>query len=107
MRSSLLTVRSFAGALPGLTTVFRLTAHPPANAAKAASAIVYARPEAFCFARLLESWRDNLAGSLVGVDGTGSLRGINSDGKRSRAFLHFLAIWLIRQRVFCVSYTVF
>jgi hypothetical protein len=92
MRSSLLAVRSGAGALPGLTTVFWLMAQPPAKAAKAASAIVYARPEAFRLVRLLKSWRGNLPGSLVGVNQTGSLRGVNSDGERSRAFLRFLAI---------------
>jgi hypothetical protein len=81
MRSSLLALRSFAGALAGSTTVFWLTAQPPANAANTVSAIMYARAEAFGLARLLESWSDKLAGSLAGVDETENFTGLDHRGR--------------------------
>src|ERR1700693_1723351 len=83
MRSSLLALRSLAGALGGLTSVFWLTATPPAKPVSAASATMYARAEAFGLARLLNSWRHNLPGSFMGVDETENFRGLDHRAKQS------------------------
>src|ERR1700732_3242346 len=86
MRSSLFALRSFAGALAGLTTVVWLTAQPPAKAANAASAIIHANPKAFDLAQLLKSWRDKLAGSLARVDQTENFRGLDHRGMGGRKY---------------------